>query len=153
MILYNFFHDFIHVCIPREGADNPLGTKFWCQQEPLVTSVICCKFQKISLKSDFIQKMFISRGRAPRGQSFDVNRYILSLHLFLASLKDTPLKSDFILFFFFSWFNTCSPGAGAEGPQGTTFWCQQKGLITFPFCCKFQSNLFEVWFYTIVFMI
>ena len=28
MILYNFFHDFIHVCSPRAGADNPLGTKF-----------------------------------------------------------------------------------------------------------------------------
>ena len=55
MILYNFFRDFIHVYIPREGADNSLGTKFWCQQEPLVSSVICCKFQKISLKSDFIQ--------------------------------------------------------------------------------------------------
>ena len=50
-----FFHDFIHAYSPRAGADNFLGTKFWCQQEPLVTSVICCKFQKISLKSDFIQ--------------------------------------------------------------------------------------------------
>ena len=28
MILYNFFHDFIHVYCPRKGADNPLGTKF-----------------------------------------------------------------------------------------------------------------------------
>ena len=28
MILYNFFHDFIHVYIPMEGADNSLGTKF-----------------------------------------------------------------------------------------------------------------------------
>ena len=92
------------------GADRPLGTKFWCQQICLVISFICCKFKKISLKSDVIQ-------------------------------------------FFFSWFNTCSPGAGAERPQGTKFWWQQKGLITFPICCKFQRNLFEVWFYTIVFMI
>ena len=28
MILYNFFHDFIHVYSPGAGADNPLGTKF-----------------------------------------------------------------------------------------------------------------------------
>ena len=42
----HFFHDFIHLYSPRAGADNPLGTKFWCQQEHLVTSVICCKFQK-----------------------------------------------------------------------------------------------------------
>ena len=37
--------------------------------------------------------------------------------------------------------------------QGTKFWCQKKGLITLPICCKFQRNLFEVWFYTILFMI
>ena len=28
LILYNLFHDFIHVYNPRVGADNPLGTKF-----------------------------------------------------------------------------------------------------------------------------
>ena len=44
-----------------------------------------------------------------------------------------------------------SPGAGTESPQGTKFWCQHKGLITLPICCKFQRNLFEVWFYTFFF--
>ena len=42
----HFFHDFIHVYSSGAGADYPLGTKFWCQQEHLVTSVICCLFQK-----------------------------------------------------------------------------------------------------------
>ena len=27
-------------------TDNPSGTKFWCQQEHLVTSVICCEFKR-----------------------------------------------------------------------------------------------------------
>ena len=40
------------------------------------------------------------------------------------------------------------PGAGTESPKGTKVWCQQKGLITLPICCKFQRNLFEVWFNT-----
>ena len=40
-----FFHDFLHVYSPGAGADNPSGTKL-CQQEHLVTLVICCKFQK-----------------------------------------------------------------------------------------------------------
>ena len=31
---------------PWVGADNPLGPKFWCQQEGLITMVICCKFKK-----------------------------------------------------------------------------------------------------------
>ena len=31
---------------PYAGADNPLGPKFLCQQEGLITMVICCKFKK-----------------------------------------------------------------------------------------------------------
>ena len=31
---------------PRVGVNNPLGPKFWCQQEGLITVVICCKFKK-----------------------------------------------------------------------------------------------------------
>ena len=32
---------------PGPGAYIPQGTKFWCQQKLLVTSVICCKFRII----------------------------------------------------------------------------------------------------------
>ena len=52
--------------------------------------------------------MYIAPGEgqtAPRGQSFDVNRNVLSLHSFVASLKKMSLKSDCI--YFFSLFNTC----------------------------------------------
>ena len=42
----HIFHDFIHVYSPWAGAGNPLGPKFWCQQEGLITLVICCKFIK-----------------------------------------------------------------------------------------------------------
>ena len=31
---------------PWAGADNPLGSKFLCQQEGLITMVICWKFKK-----------------------------------------------------------------------------------------------------------
>ena len=41
-----------------------------------------------------------------------------------------------------------SPGARAENPLGTNFWCQQKALITSTICWKFQTNFFEFWFYT-----
>ena len=46
---YDFKHilnDFIHIYSPRAGTDNPLGTKFWCQQKFLITLPICCQFQK-----------------------------------------------------------------------------------------------------------
>ena len=41
-----------------------------------------------------------------------------------------------------------APGYGADNPLQTKCWCEQKGLITLPICCKFQINLFEDWFYT-----
>ena len=46
--------------------------------------------------------MYIAPGQrqtAPRGKSFDINRNVLSLHLFVASFKKMSLKSDFIQFF------------------------------------------------------
>ena len=43
--------------------------------------------------------MYIAPGQAaPRGQSFDVNRNVLSLYSFVASIKEISLKSDFIQF-------------------------------------------------------
>ena len=161
LILYNFFHDFIHVYSPGAGADNPLGTKFWCQQKCLVTSFNCCKFQKNIFEVWFytiismILYMYIAprQGQTvPRGQNFNVNRNALSLHSLVASFKKMSLKSDFIQFFS-CLIHVYSPGAGTDSPLGTKFWCQQKGPITLSICCKFQRNLFEVWFYTIFFMI
>ena len=40
------FHDFIHVHGPWAGTDNQLKPSVWCQQEGLITMVICCKFEK-----------------------------------------------------------------------------------------------------------
>ena len=93
LILYNFFHDLIHVYSPRAGADSPQGTKFWCQLICLVTSFICCKFKKKCLWNMILYNFFhdlihvYSPGQgqtAPRGQSFNVNRKALSLYLFAA---------------------------------------------------------------------
>ena len=88
----------------------------------------------------------------PLGWNFDVNRNVLSFHSFVASLKKMSLKSDF-KHFFHDLIHLYSPGAAADSPQGTKFLCQQKGLIILPTCCKFQRTLFEVWFYTMFFMI
>ena len=46
VILYIFFMILYMYIAPRLEADSPQGTKFWCQQKCLVTSFICCKFQK-----------------------------------------------------------------------------------------------------------
>ena len=83
----------------------------------------------ISLKSDFIQSfcmllyMYKNPGQGlttPWERNFDVNRNILSLRSFVASLKKISLKSDFIQFFH-DFIHVYSPGAGADSPQGTKF--------------------------------
>ena len=191
----------------KKFKHSPLGSKLWCQQEGLITMVIT-KFKKNLFNLWLYTHLFydlknvyspMSGADHTRGQNFYVNRNLLSLRSFVASLKKISLKSDFIQFFFQDFIHVYSPGsgadspqgtkvwcqqkclhsfvasfkkiflksdfiqffhdlirvyipwAGADSPQGTTFWCQQKGLITLPICCKFQRNLFEVWFYTIFF--
>ena len=47
-------------------------------------------------------------------------------------------------------YNVYSPGTGADNPLGWNFDVNRNILVV---CCKFQKNLFAVWFYTIFFMI
>ena len=153
-----FFHFFNHVHSPGAGADNPLGMKFWCQRNILslrsfVASLKTSLWSLILYIFFMILYMYIAPGQrqtAPRGQNIDFNRNVLSLHSFVARFKKC-LWSLFLNYFFHDLIHVSSPGARVVSPQGTKFWCQQKGLITLPNCCKFQRNLFEVWFYTIFF--
>ena len=52
---------------------------------------------------------------APRVQSFDINRNVLSLHSLVASFKKMSLKSDFKQFFN-ALIHVYSPGAGDRQP-------------------------------------
>ena len=63
--------------------------------------------------------MYIDPGQGrttPWGQNFDVNRNILSLRSFVASLKKISVMSDFIHFFFHDLIHIYSPGAGTDSP-------------------------------------
>ena len=77
----------------------------------------------------------------PRGQNFDVNRNLLSLHSFATSFKKISSKSDFI--HFFHDFIHVAPEQGLTTPRGRNF-CQQELLVTLVICCKFKKDLFEV---------
>ena len=68
--------------------------------------------------------MYIAPGQGlttPWGQNFDVNRNILSLRSFVEGFKKISLKSDLYIFFFHDFIHVCSPGEGADSPQGTKF--------------------------------
>ena len=75
---------------------------------------------------------------APRGQSFNVNRNVLSFHSFDASFKKC-LWSLILYNLFYDLIHVYSPRAGADRPQGTKFGCQQKGIITLPFVASFKE--------------
>ena len=144
MILYIFYHDFIHVYILREGADNPLGTQFWCQQEPLVTSVIPCKFKKSPWSLILYNKCSLAGVDSHRGQSFDVNRYVLSLHSFVASLKKNVFEIRFYTFLFLHDLIHVAPAQGPKtDPRGLNFGANRKALSLFPFVASFKEISFK----------
>ena len=79
----------------------------------------------------------------PRGQSGAVNRNVLSFHSFVESFKQMSLKSDFIHFFFIiNFIHVYSPGQGQTAHRGKIY-CQQKGLITYPFVANFKISLWS----------
>ena len=166
LILYIVFHDlymyiswFIHVYSARAGADSPQGTKFWFQQKYLVTSFICCKFQKNLFEVWFYTIFFITLYMyiAPgQGLTNLGNEILMSTgtschfgHLLQVSKKSLWSLILYIVFhdlyMYISWFiHVYSARAGADSPQGTKFWFQQKYLVTSFICCKFQKNVFKV---------
>ena len=71
----------------------------------------------------------------PRGQTFDVNRNLLSLQSFATSLKNISLKSEFI---------HVVPGQGLTTPRGRNFYVNRNILSLWSFVASFKKNLFEV---------
>ena len=82
--------------------------------------------------------MYIAPGQGqtvPRGQNVYVNRKVLSLYPFVASLKEISLKSDFIHFFFHDLIHVYSPLAGGIQPPG------DKVLMPTETSCHFSHLL------------
>ena len=104
LILYNFFHDFIHVYNPGAGQTAPRVQKFYVNRKALSLYPFVASFKEISFKSDFHDFIHVySPGAgqpAPRVQKFYVNRKALSLYPFVASFKEISFKSDLIQIFF-----------------------------------------------------
>ena len=124
---------------PRVGADNPLGPKILCQQEGLITMVICCKFKKNLFN-------LWSGADNPRGQNFDVNRNLLSLQSFATTFKK-PLCSLILYNLFHDFIHVYSPRAGADNPLGTKghlcLW-REDSLKE-----KYNTKYFKIIFYLI----
>ena len=133
-----------------------MGTKFWCQQKFFITLPICCQFKKNLFEVWFftIFYVFFSHVYSPRqgltthwGQKFYDNRKAFSLCPYVASFKMISSKSDLHTFLMILYMYI-APGQGQKTPWGQTFDVNRKPLSLRTFCCKFQTNLFEFWFYT-----
>ena len=75
--------------------------------------------------------MYIAPGQGqtvPRGQNFDVNRNVLSLHSFAASFKRISVKSDFKHFFFMILYMCIAPRQGLTTPWGRNFYVNRNIL-------------------------
>ena len=143
LILYNCFNYLIHVYSTRVGADSPQGTKFWCQQNRLVTSFICYKFQKHVFEVWFYTICFMilyiyiapGRGRQLPGDNIlmSTERPYHFTHLFPVS-KDTLWR--LILYNFVNdLIHVYSPGAGARQLAG------DKVLMSTETSCHFSHLL------------
>ena len=149
MILYLYIH-----VAPGQGLTTPRGRNFYVNRNILSLWSFVASFKKISLKSDFMQ--FFSwfytcmpRGRGKQSPGEVLMSTEMSCHfIHLMEVLKKCLWSLILYNLFYDLIHVYSPGAGADSPQGAKFGCQQKGIITLPICCKFQRNLFEVWFYT-----
>ena len=116
----HFFHDFIHVYSPKERADSPQETKFWCQQNCLVTSFICCKLYIFF--NDLIHVCSLRAGggggRQPPGDKIlmSTERTYHFTHLLQVSKKS--LWSLILYICFHDLIHVYSPGAGGIHPPG-----------------------------------
>ena len=87
-----------------------------------------------------------AESEVPRGQSFDVNRNILSLRSFFTSFKKISLKSDFIHFFFKISYMYRS--RGRQPPRGQNFDVNKKALSLYQFVASFKKSLWSLMLYT-----
>ena len=138
---------------PRQGQTTPSGQNFDINRNSLSLCPFVASLKKL-FEVWFFTIFHFSHVYSPRqgqtthwGQKFYENRKAFSLCPYVAGFKMTSSKSDFI-HIFNDFIHVYSPGARAENPLRTNFWCQQKTLITSTIYCKFQTNLFEFWFYT-----
>ena len=73
------------------------------------------------------------------GRNFEVNRNILSLQSFVASFKTISLKSDFIHFFFMTFYMYIAPGQGQTAPRGQSVDVNRNVLSLHSFVASFKQ--------------
>ena len=146
---------------PWTGTDNSLRPKFLCQQESLITMVICCKFKKnlfnLTLYISFhvLTNVHSCRSEADNPEDiFWCQQKPLVASVICYKFQKISLKSDFIQFF--SWFYTCIC-LEADNPLGMKFYVNRNILSLWSYVASFKkislkSDFIQIfsWFYTYI---
>ena len=146
---------YIHAT-PGQALTTPRGRNVYVNKNilSLWSFVASCKKNLFEVWFYAIFFMILYMYIAPgQGQTAPGDKVLMSTEMschfiYLMQVLKKCLWSLILYNLFYDLIHVYSPGAGADSTLGTKFGCQQKGIINLPICCKFQRNLFEVWFYT-----
>ena len=142
------------------GAHNLLGPKILCQQEGLITMVICCKFKKESLQPLTLYTSFhdlinvyshrsgADNPRGPRDKSLMSTETSCHLDHLLQVKKKT--KKHFVWFytiFFMILYMYISPGKGLTTPWGQNFDVNRNLLSLQSYVASFKKSPWSLTLY------
>ena len=143
MILYMYIH-----VAPGQGLTTPRGRNVYVNKNILSLWSFVASCKKNLFEVWFYAIFFMILYRQPPGDKVLMSTEMSCHFIYLMQVLKKCLWSLILYNLFYDLIHVYSPGAGADSTLGTKFGCQQKGIITLPICCKFQRNLFQVWFYT-----
>ena len=150
------FYAFVLLYSPRVGADNPLGTNVDVNRKPLSLCPFVASFKTISLKYGFKVNLngFIhvynpgERAEKPLGTNFWCQQKALITSNICCKFQTNLFELWFYTPFSIFFHMYIALGEGHTTLCGQKHDVNRKALSLFPICCKFQKNIFEVWFYT-----
>ena len=155
---------FKHSPGPLGKGRQPIRAKIliWCQQEGLITMVICCKFFNLwRLYTSFhdLINVYSHRPGADnhRGRNFYVNRNLLSFRSFATSLKKNLFEVWFYTIFFMILYIYKAPRQGLTTPWSQNLDVNRNILSLWSFVASFKKISlksdfiqFFSWFYTCI---
>ena len=138
MILYNFFFMILYMYIaPGQGLTTPWGQNFDVNKNLLSLQSYVASFKNLLEVWFYTINVHQQGADSLQGTKFWCQQICLVTSFICCKFK----KNLFDVWFytiFFSWFNTCSLGAGAD-PRGLNFGVNRKALSLFPFVASFKE--------------
>ena len=156
LILYTFLMILYMYIAPGQGQTTPWGQTFNVNRKPFSLCPFVAGSKKILSKSNFIYIFFMfhhmyiapGRGRQSIGDKILMSTEKPFLFAHMLQVSKWYLRNLISCTFLTILYMYRAPGQGQKTFWGQTFDVNKKPLSLGTICCKFQTNLFEFWFYT-----